>query len=71
MLGYAVLELVGVAGQVDVVEAQNTEEVVDAADVAIGDVGLNGVADLIAEEPVPALRNGESALDDGRADIDV
>ncbi len=45
VLGDAVLELVGVAGEVDVVEAQDAEEVVDAVDVAVGDVGLDGVAD--------------------------
>ena len=71
VLGDAVLELVGVGCEVDVVEAQDGEEVVDAVDVAVGDLGLDGVADLGAEEVLEACGDLEGALDDGRTDDDV
>ena len=67
----AVLELVAVGGEVDVVEAEDGEEVVDAVDVAVGDLGLDGVADLGAEEMLQGLGDLEGALDDGRTDDEV
>ncbi len=70
MLCDAVLELVGVAGQVDVVETKDAEEVVDAVSVAIGDLGFDGVANLIAEDAAPALGDKERALEGRRAYVD-
>jgi len=48
-LRQGVIELVGVAGEIDVVEAENAEEVIDALDVPVGDFRLDGVAGFAAE----------------------
>ena len=62
----AVLQLVGVAVDVDVVEAQDAEEVADAAHVAVDEVRLDGVAKLWAEEAHERFWRVEGALDGRR-----
>ena len=68
-LGHRVVELVGIAGEIDVVEAKDAEEVADARDVPVGDFRLECMTDFFAEKPLPVFSNFKGPLEDWRADI--
>src|SRR6185312_13966448 len=71
MLRDAVLQLVGVAGDVDIVEAQDSEEVANAAHIAVDEVRLDGVPKLWAEEADEGFWRVEGAFDGRRPDVDL
>ena len=49
VLGDSVKNLVGVAGQVNAVKAQHRMKVVNAGRAPVRNLGLDGMADLIAQ----------------------
>ena len=69
-LGDAVLQLVGVAGDVDLVEAEHVGEVADAVGEAVGNLGLDGVLDVVAQEFADQA-GVEGSLQHGRSHIEL
>ena len=70
MLRKRVIELVGIAGNVGLVKAENLVEVVDPADKVVLNQGLNRVAN-IAMQLVDQPSLGEGAFQDRRANLDA
>ena len=67
-LRQTVLELIGIAGNVNLVETQHRVEVVDPGHILVMDVGLDSVPHIAAQQLLQP-RRGEIALHGGRANV--
>ena len=70
-LGDAVLHFIGVGLDVDIVKAEDVLEAVNAGGEAVGELGLDGVADFIAEPAGDGGGWGEGALEDRGAELEA